>query len=456
MATPLRPMVMARLLAGRGAFRIGVQLMAVALLAVWGSAQYGEFANAWGTCSWLVFVPTAAEKAALKILPRTRLTTAPLAGLALRIAAAPVVALAVALVVAVVVAPSSQATLYLAAATWAACTGLLMTVSGLHRLRGRPALDAAAFTVAAAGVAAVTATTWLFDLSPQGHLLVLVGGIAVVIVCSLATLPRHWVRPPRHARPRLTRAFGRSTVLLGVTELLDAVTVSLIFVVLALSGRVVDSGPFHLALLGSSMVCSFALYHLKLTQPATSMSLRGTAGAAGRARALRLLRAAELAGLAFVVVLGAALLVPATRTTVLAAADLPLTASGYVVLVLAVGVEIVLAITLIYAGYLVENTDSRVLSLTAGAAALRLVATVGCAFALAPELGAVGGFCAIVLGLAAEAAVLRRLLRRSRPTTPCHSRPTTLCRSHPTTPRHSRTEHPATRAPASGSTPGSK
>ncbi|EID54555.1 hypothetical protein [Saccharomonospora xinjiangensis] len=438
MATPLRPMVIVRLLAGRGAFRIGVQLMAVALLTVWGAAAYGEFANAWGTCSWLVFVPTAAEKAALKILPRTRLTTASLAGLALRIAAAPVVALAGVLVVIVLVAPSSQAALYAASATWAACTGLLMTTSGLHRLRGKPGLDAAAFTVAALGVAATTVVTWLFDFSPQAHLLVLVCGIALVITCSLAALPRRWVRPAAPAlseRPSLARAFGRSTILLGITELLDAVTVSLIFVVLAVSGRVVDSGPFYLALLGSSLVCSFALYHLKLKQPTTSMNLRGSGGAAGRATASRLLRTSELAGGCFAVALGITLLVPQAREAVLAAADLPLTASGYVVLAAVVGTEIVLAAALIYARYLVENTDSRVLSLTAGVCALRLVATLLCALALAPALGAVGGFCALIIGLAVEAAVLRRLLRRTH----ADSRPTRSTRPN--------------QAPASGSSP---
>src|SRR5690606_30489095 len=260
MAAPLRPLMILRLLAGRGVFRVGVQLMAVALLAIWGTATYGEYANAWGTCAWLVFLPTAAEKAALKILPRTRLTTVVLAGLTLRIAATPVVVLAVALAFAVVVAPSSTATLYLASGTWSACTGLLMTLSGLHRLRGRPALDAAAFTVVAVAVAVVTTMTWLSGWSPHTHLRMLVGAIAVVIGCSLSALPNEWLRAPKPDRPRLTRAFGRSTVLLGITELLDALTLSALFLVFALSGRMVDSGPFHLALLAAGVLCSLSLY----------------------------------------------------------------------------------------------------------------------------------------------------------------------------------------------------
>lgn len=412
MAAPLRPLMILRLLAGRGVFRVGVQLMAVALLAIWGTATYGEYANAWGTCAWLVFLPTAAEKAALKILPRTRLTTVVLAGLTLRIAATPVVVLAVALVFAVVVAPSSTATLYLASGTWSACTGLLMTLSGLHRLRGRPALDAAAFTVVAVAVAVVTTMTWLSGWSPHTHLLILVGAIAVVIGCSLSALPNEWLRAPKPDRPRLTRAFGRSTVLLGITELLDALTLSALFLVFALSGRMVDSGPFHLALLAAGVLCSLALYQLKLRQPSTSVSLRGVGGATGRARAERLLRAAEFTGAGFAVALVAALLVPATRQALLTGADIPMTASGYVVLVVLAVVEIAMSILLIYAGYLVENTDSQVLSSTAAAAVIRLAATVACALVLAPPLGAVGGFCALTLGLAAEAVTLRRLLRR--------------------------------------------
>ncbi|WP_277681772.1 hypothetical protein [Saccharomonospora azurea] len=433
MATPLRPLMMLRLLAGRGVFRLGTQAMAVALLTAWGTATYGDYANAWGTCSWLLFLPTAAEKAALKILPRTRLTTAAVAGLTLRIAAAPVVVLAAALVTALVVLPaSSLVTLYLLAGMWSASTGLLMTVAGLHRLRGRPALDATAFTVVAASVAATTTLTLVVGLSPTTHLLVLVSAVAVVIAGSLAVLPTEWLRAPLPRRRRLTHAFARSTVLLGVTELLDAITMSSLFIVFAVSGRIVDSGPFHLMLLAAGVLCSIALYQLKLKQPVTSMSLRGTQGATGRRRAARLLRTTELAGIAFGLVLGAALLVPATRHAVLAGAEVPPSAVGYAVLAVLVVVEIAASLALIYGGYLVENTDSRVLSLTASAAALRLVATVACACALVPSLGAVGGFSALVLGLTAEAAALRRLLRRAHPDTPPElSRPTRASGSIP-------------------------
>ncbi len=267
-----RPLLMVRLLAGRGSFRLGVQVMAVVLAATWGADGYGRFTNALGACSWLVFVPTAAEKAALKVIPRTRRITGGVAGLALRIAAAPALALGGALLVALLVAPDGAVSLYLATACWWTCTGLLMTVSGLHRLAGRPALDAVAFAAAAAVVVAGTAATWLAGLAPRTHVLLLLAGIALVTATAVAALPRGWVRPGRSGR-RLLPAFGRSTGLLGLSELLDAATISAIYLVLAWAGRVTDSGPFYLAMMVSSFVCSFLLYQFKLHQPAVSASV---------------------------------------------------------------------------------------------------------------------------------------------------------------------------------------
>ncbi|SFB27755.1 hypothetical protein SAMN05216266_107192 [Amycolatopsis marina] len=420
-AAPLRPLMMLRLIAGRGAFRLSVQVMAVALLATWGAETYGRFTNALGLCTWLVFLPTAAEKAALKVLPRTRLLSAHVAGLALRIAAAPVLLLVCALAVALLVAPSSTVTLYLCAATWSASTGLLMTVSGLHRLRGRPVLDAVAFGVAAALVIGATATAWYTGWSPRSHLLVLVAGIAVIIGCTVHALPPSWVRRQDPSGRRLLPAFGRSTWLLGITELLDAVTLSSIFLVLAVAGRVTDSGPFYLALMASSFICSFLLYQLKLHQPATSARLRGQGAAGGRERAYALLRSAEFAGLAFVALLVSMLALPPTRQLLVTEATAQATLAEYLVLGVLVLIEMVMAIVLMYAGFLLENTNSRVLTITSGAAVVRLAATLLCAAALVPPLGAIGGFCAIVLALGAEAAALRRMLLRQHPELTAHT-----------------------------------
>lgn len=402
-ALGLQPLVLARLLAGRGAFRLSTQAMAVLLAVVWGAERYGGYANALGVCAWLVFVPTAAEKAALKIVPRTRLLRAELARLALRVAGVPAVALLACLVVVALVAPGSPAELYAATAVWSVGTGLLMAVSGLHRLRGRPGLDAASFGAATAVVVVVTALTWAAGLSPATHALLLVAGLFPVVVTAVAALPGDWRRG--RARRALLPAFGRSTALLGVTEVIDAVAVSAMFLLLAATGRTTDSGPFYLALLASGMVCSFALYAFKLGQPATSARLRGPGAAAGRARADRLLRGAELVGGAAVVLAGLALLSPAAREA----------AGGLPVLCALVAFETAMCVVVLYAAFLLENTTGAVLTRTAAAAVFRLAVVLVAGAALVPAFGAAGGVGALVLSFTAQAALLRRLVRRHRP-----------------------------------------
>ncbi|OZM75310.1 hypothetical protein CFN78_02285 [Amycolatopsis antarctica] len=400
-----------RLLLGRGAFRGSAQVMQFALVAVWGTLNYGPFANALGACAWLVFVPTAAEKSALKVIPRANATRDAIAGLSLRFAAAPVLLVVLALLGGLVIAPDSPATLYLAAACWHACTGLLMTVSGLNRLQGKPSLDALAFGAGAVLVVGATLATWLGGWSPRTLLLVLVAGLGVLVLAAVLRLPTAWVRPEPVRRRGLLPAFGRTTWLLGVSELFDAFSVSLVFLVLAASGRVSDSGPFYLALMSSSVFCSFLLYQLKLHQPRTSARLRGEGAAHGRARAASLMRAAERAGLAFAVLLAAGLALPPVREVLLADAGLTV----WLVLGVLVLIEMAMAITLIYATYLLENTNSRILTSTSAAAVVRLAATAALAIALVPPLGAVGGFAAITLALSVEAWSLRRMLLRHHP-----------------------------------------
>ncbi|HEX6361131.1 hypothetical protein [Actinophytocola sp.] len=403
---PPRLLDVVRLAAGRGVFRLASQLMAVALAVVWGAAVFGQFANAMGLCAWLLFVPTAAEKAALKALPRMRMLTPHVARLVVRIAAAPVLALLAAFVAAVTIDPSGTVALYLAAACWAAATGLLMTVSGLHRLRGRPLLDAGAFGVLTATVPAATTVTWLAGWTPIAHLSLLLTGLLAITASSLAALPRDWVLGGG-ANRKLLPALGRSVWLLGLSELLDVLALSTVYLALTLAGRTTDSGPLYLAVLVASMVGALLLYQLKLYQPATSARLRGTGGASGRARTFRLLRAAERGGLAFAAVVAAMMALPAGRAV--------LATESYAVLGAILAVEVVLSTMVIYANFLLENTNSSVLTLTSTAAVVGLLATGLIALAVVPWLGAAGGLTALVLATAVKARALRVLLVRRHP-----------------------------------------
>ena len=408
-ATLPRPTMILRLVAGRGTFRIGVQVMALALVAVWGVETFGHYANAIGLFGWLPLAMSTPEKAALKVLPRTRLLTPTLARLTLALSAAPVLALLVVLVPVATAAPTSAATSYLAAASWLALTGLLMTVSGLHRLRGRPGLDAVAFGACAGVVLAATAVTWRLGLAPQYHLLLLVGGTVLVTGCAVAALPPDWVRPGRRSGHRVLPRLLRMTALLGVSDVVDALGTAVLYLVLAATGQVTDSGPLYLALLASTMVGQLMFYLLRVAQPTVSARLRGTGGAAGRARASGLLRLGERYGLVCAAVFAVLALVPATRELVLGDAALP------VVLGVLVCLEVGLFVTVMYASYLLENTNNSILVVTASAAVLGLVAAGGLAVALVPLLGAVGALVVLVLSVTVKASVMRRLLLRTRP-----------------------------------------
>lgn len=399
-----------RLVAGRGTFRIGVQLMSVALVAVWGADAFGHYANALGLFAWLPLAIATPEKAALKVLPRTTLLTPALARMALALSAAPVLALLAVLVPVALATPTSGLTTYLAAASWLALSGLLTTVSGLHRLRGRPGLDAVAFGASAGIVLVVTAITSLVAWAPQFHLLLLVTGTAVVTGCALAALPRDWVRPGARRRHGLLRRLVRTTTMLGVSDVADTLGASTLYLVLALSGRVTDSGPLYLALLGCTMVCQLVFYLLRVAQPTMSARLRGTGGTAGRIRASGLLRVGERYGLTCGAVFALLALVPTFRDLVL---------GDGVALPVALGVvaclEVGLFIVVMYASYLLENTNDSILVVTASSAVLGLVAVVVLALALVPLLGAVGGLVVLVLALTVKASVMRRMLLRTWP-----------------------------------------
>ncbi|ANN19590.1 hypothetical protein SD37_30910 [Amycolatopsis orientalis] len=406
-----KPAMVLRLLAGRGVFRLAIQAMGVVLVTAWGAHDYGRFATALGLMTWLNFVPSSAEKSALKCLPRLRMTRDAVAALAVRVAFVPVLVVLAAMAVALVFAPESDAALYLTAAGWSISGGLLMTVSGLHRFRGRSTLDALAFTAAALVVGAVTAGTWFVRWSPLTHLGLLLGGILLILGFSAALLPKEWLRPGKVNGHRLLPAFGRTTVLLGMTEVLDVLATSTVFGVLALAGRTVDSGPFYVALLASSAFCSLLFYQLRLHQPAISRRMRGGGAAAGRARAVELLKLVEWGALVFLVAVGIALAIPAARAVLTSEG----TTGAYLVLGVFVLAETVLFAVRLYAGFLIENTNSKVLTLTASASIAGLIATPLAAAALVPAMGPVGGFAALVFAIGARATVLRRLLRRHHP-----------------------------------------
>ncbi len=396
-----------RLLLGRATFRLGLQATSAVLVLVWDPATFGRYASALGVCMSLSLVATAAEKTALKVLPRTRTLTPAVARVILRVATAPLLVLLAALAAVLVLAPSWAASVYVAAAAFAFSTGTLMTVSGLHRLRGRPMLDTLAFGAVGLVLPAAAAATWLAGWSPESYLALATAGVVAVTAGAVAALPRDWVRSPAVAgRPVVGRLLA-TMWLLGLPDVLDALGSSVVYLALAASGRTTESGPLFLVLLGVAAVSQVAVYLMRIAAPATSRRLRGTGGDAGRRRALGLMRRVERVGLALAVVVGAAVAVPSSRAV--------LVEGSLVVLVLLGGVEVVLYLTVSYGSYLLENTNGAILTVTSRASAAGLGAVALLAVVLVPPVGAVGALGALTLAVAVRAFVLRRMLLRARP-----------------------------------------
>jgi hypothetical protein len=139
--------------------------------------------------------------------------------------------------------------------------------------------------------------------------------------------------------------------------------------------------------------------------------MRGTGAAAGRKRAVALLHAAERAGLVFGVLVAVSLAVPRTRSLLLEHGPV----GSYVILAVLVVVETTLYAVVLYAGFLVENTNNSVLRLTSTAALLGLAATTLSSAFFVPVLGPTGGFVALILAIAVKAFALRRMLLRRHP-----------------------------------------
>lgn len=403
-----RPTVaeLVRLVGGRSVFRMSNQWSAVLLTGLWSVDTFGRFGNAMAACAWLAFVPTAAEKAALTLSARVRRLLPDVARLTLRFSAAPALALLAIAGLCLLTDSPSMATLYAAAASWSAVTGLLMTVSGLHRLRGRPELDVVAFGAVTATNLAVIVATWLLALPPTIHLLLQVTGMLLVTLLSLTALPATWIFGPL-SRRGLVAIFGRNASLLGLSDLMDVAAISVVFLVLMALGQAQESGALFLAFMVASLAAATVLYVLKLYQPAMAARLGGVGGHGGRVRTYRLLGLAVRGGVAF-----AGLVLVFVGLQVFGAIAL---ASSTLALCLLLPVQIVLATTVLYGTFLLENTDSRILSLTSFAAVVGAVASAGFAVALVPALGAAGGLCALILASTTKAIILRRLLSRRHP-----------------------------------------
>ena len=381
--------VLMLLVGTRGTFRLVVMAGPLALLPVWGAGTFAQYANAVGVCTWLLYVSAGAEKAALKLMPRSRRLTGDVVRWVLAIPAVPVLPVLVALAA----AGPDQARLYLAAGLWSLANGLLIVLAALHRVAGRPVRDIVIFGTMAVATATLIGLTWWLDLSPAELLLALAAVALVLAGWFVAVLPRPWLRERSGRRSR--RIVLRSLWLLGIADLLGGLCSTVAYAALWLSGRTSDSDALYVAMLVCVGFGALLTLLLRLAQPRTSVRLRGTGATAGRRVAVRLLRAGALGGLVFAAALGvgvAAGLSPVVLLAGVAAFEIPVYA----------------AVT--YAANLIENTDGQALSLTTWSSAAGLAVCILVAAALVPPLGAAGALAAVLLSFSAKGAVLWRVM----------------------------------------------
>lgn len=381
--------LMLALFAGRGAFRGTSQLAPLALAVPWGAARFADYASAVGVSAWTVFVAASGEKAALKLVPRTRRLSASVVSVVLRVAAVPVAAAVVAVGVSAIYGPGR---LVAAALLWSAALGLLQLTVGLHRVLGRPRTDVVTYTALTGVLLGVSAATFTFAWSPLRQLQLLALAALAASAVLLWRLPPGWSvagdpAPTPERRRAVARTVVRTCMLLGLPELLAGLSVAVCYLALGLAGHGTGSGPFYAAVTVSGF-CSAALaYLLRLRQPAASLRLRGTAGRAGRAKARRVLRVALM---------------------LCAAGIPPLLAMppGTPLLIVLTALETPLFALVAYAGYLVENTDGRAPLLTAGSAAVGLLAAAAAAAVLVPWAASCGALGALLLSAGASALSL--------------------------------------------------
>ncbi|MER7128188.1 hypothetical protein [Streptosporangium saharense] len=391
-----RTRALAMLLGGRAAFRGTVLLSNLALLAVWGAGEYEDYAQAMGSMMFLApLASIGIEKCALKLIPRLRHTVASLVGVFVTLCALLLsVALAV-LATTVSLGHSGHWAIAGLAGLYAICVGLTQVMVGLSRALGRPKRDVAAHLTLCVALVCWTGAAFVFEVSPVTFLALTVTTMATLNVVLLLML-----RPRFDGlrRRTLVRAAVRTSLLMAIPDLVGGLSMSLLFVVLRVTGARAESTGLYMASVASALLLNAFSYLLRVLQPDVSRSLNQRDLTATYDRLARWLRLLVLVGVLYV---------PA----VLAVALLVLRPYGGigVVVVYAACVPVIFAVG--SANYVMENASAGALAATSVGAAISLVAVGALAFSIVPWAGALGAVTVLAFGELVHALVILRWLR---------------------------------------------
>lgn len=387
---PVGPGLLLSLVAGRGAWRVAINLSNVGLLAAWGAAVFAGYASAVGrTVALIPLVSCGVEKAALKLLPRARVARPLLVAAFLGVGCLLALPFLAWVAAEAVWRRSGTAPLQLAVVPLQALLGLNLVLVGLARALGRPRHDPLNFLSLAAVLLLLTAMAMTLGLPPFGVVLAELAAVAALDVALLRALPV----APRFAgllrRRGLLRGLLRTMALIGAYDVAVGASLSLVFVTLSATRFRGESGLLLLVISLWSLLFNGFAYLLRVFQPQLSVALGRAGGTQARQHALRLARLAAAGVAAWVGLLGVAALLGGGLPAVLRDLPLPLAAALVLlprlpVLALAGG-----------ATWLLENADPGSLRLAATAAAAGLAGVAILAVLLVPWLGAPGAILAL-------------------------------------------------------------
>lgn len=399
----VRPRTLLRLVAGRSSFRLTQLLANVLLLSLWGERRYGGYAAAVAASTWVVpLLQAGPEKTILKLLPRAPRTGRLITEAVLAALSSVWVLAAVVFGSCLVLRAPEQILIYVGVATVAVGTGAGLVLAGLHRVQGRPQLDAGSSFGLSIGQWSLVGLVVVIGLGPAGYVVGSVVLQALVGLWLLRGLPRPSLRIKR--RPGFLRRVLLTALLMGSPEVCLFLGTSVRFTILESSRWSLQVGPLLVVVLIWSAGITFLHYGLRVYTPWFSVKLAGRAGVTGRARAARMARWGAVISAGW---LGGLVVVLAT-TPLLAASQ------GDAAMLLWSGLAASTtpaAVLLISAGFLVESSDARSIWVTGLAALSNLGTVIVAGLLLVSSYGGVGVFVTQVAGGLAQAVVMLLLIR---------------------------------------------
>lgn len=408
-ATSVRYRMRARtflsLVAGRSSFRLAQLGATVILLPVWGERRYGVYAAAVAAFTWLIpLLQSGPEKTVLKLLPRAPRTGPEIVEALVWFLWCLLIAAPAALVVALASGERGRTAIYVGVAGVAAGSGATLLLAGLHRVTGRPWLDArSGFALAILQVSLVGFA--IAGLRPLGYVVCFMGGQTTVNLVLLVKLGRPSLRI-RH-RPAFLRRVLWTVVLMGLPEVGLYLATSVVFAIMAASHWSFQVGQLFVVLIVWTAGLTLVMYALRVYAPLASIRLLGRAGAAGRFRAAQLCRwivaTDMLWGLAFACIVWRFDVLAITRT------NHALWVWSVLYMTRTPGVLLT-----ILSGYLVENSDARSIRITGTAAGISLAVTASAGVLFIPAFGGLGMFGALVLAEMAGAGATIFMIGRHR------------------------------------------